>query len=246
LVAGIVARPAWHIGDAGMNKIRVVLADDCQVVRSGLGLLLGREPDIEVVGEATDSVGAVETAGRLNPDVLVLDGGMLGCDGRQPAGRLRDSHPTVQLVVLTTESDAPRIQEWLATCTCGYVGKAATSEELLNAIRAASRSRNYISSDLRAALGGQDGSAIATDATALAAITKLGTREREVLRLLAMGLSSRQIAAKMYLSTKTVNTHRRNVKQKLKIHSLADLVKFAIRAGLVSLGGPPRDQTPSA
>ena len=220
-----------------MKKIRVVLADDHQVVRSGLRLLLAEEPDIEVVGEATDGGVTMDLVDELKPDVVVMDISMPGLDGQEATRRISTNHPAVRVVVLSTYSDASYIQQLLQAGALGYVGKAAASEELLQAIRAASHGQSYLSPALRAVLGGDgDGTPhVMADRQANAAIAALGRREREVLQLLATGLSSRQIGLKLCISVKTVDTHRRNIRRKLNLHSTADLVKAAMRAGLVSL-----------
>jgi two-component system, NarL family, response regulator NreC len=208
------------------QRTRVVIAEDHQVVREGLRLLLGGEPDIEVVGEATDGAEAVRLALSLSPDVVIMDLGLMGLHGIDATARLRKSRPELPVVVLSMHDDAPTIDRALRAGARGYVIKSCGVSHVLEAIRAVRRGEVYLSAGvseyvLQAYLNSADGP---TD--------PLSEREREVLQLVAQGFTGREVARRLGLKAKTVENHRSRIMEKLNIHTTAGLVRYALKAGI--------------
>lgn len=213
--------------------IRVLLVDDHAMMREGLRALLVDAADIEVVGEAADGRTALELLGTLRPDVVVMDVGMAEMNGIEATRRIRAEHETVKVIALSTHADKRYVQHMLEAGACGYVLKIAAYEELLRAVRAASRGQTYLSPEVAGSV--VDRSTNARRAGDASAFAVLGAREREVLQLVAEGKTSAETAKQMNISIKTVETHRRNIVQKLGLHGTAELTKYAIREGLTSL-----------
>jgi DNA-binding NarL/FixJ family response regulator len=213
--------------------VRVIVADDHHLVRQGIGMLLEKADDIEVIGEAEDGLEAVELAERLTPDVVVMDVSMPRLNGVQATELIRARLPATQVVVLSMHSDETTVRQALRRGAKAYVLKRSVGEELLLAVRAASRGETYLSppiagSILRDYLTRSDGSDDLSD------FERLTPREREVLQLLAEGRTNVMIAKALVVSVKTVEKHRSSLMSKLNIHDLAGLVRFAIRNSLVS------------
>lgn len=216
-----------------MNPIRVLLVDDHQMLREGLRAILARSADIEVVGEASNGFEALDLARRLGPDIVVMDVAMPELNGVEATRDLVRTMPGIRVVALSTYSDKRYVLSMLAAGAAGYVLKQAAHQELLSAIQATRRGEKYLSPSVAGVV--VDGClhpAEPQDSTLGAA---LGPRERAVLQLLAEGLTSRQIAQKLSIAPSTVETHRRNISSKLRLHSVAELTKYAVREGLTSL-----------
>ena len=213
--------------------IRVLLVDDHHIVREGLGALLAGEPDVELVGEASNGREALALTEQLVPDVVVMDVAMPDMNGMEAARRIADSQPSVRVVALSMHADKRFVRQMLLAGASGYLRKGCTFDELVRAIRAVAAGNTYLSPEVA--------STVAEDYTrrlinaGMARPVALTPREREVLQLLAEGNQPKQIAARLNVSVKTVSTHRRNVMQKVGARSLADLVKYALREGLTSL-----------
>ena len=210
--------------------IRVLLAEDHRLVREALRDALTKESDIEVVGEAGDARTALEQAGMLAPDVIVLDIGLPDLNGMEVAARLRQAGNAAKIVALSAYSDKRFVIEMLRSGATAYVTKSAAGTELVRAIRAVAAGQSYLCAEVAGALVSEvrDG-ALAGDAP------HLGRREREVLRLVAEGLRSPAIAEQLRIAVSTVEVHRRNIMRKLGLRTVADLTKYAIREGIVSL-----------
>ena len=210
--------------------IRVLLVDDHGLMREGLRSILERESDVEVVGEAASGRAAVELARTLEPDVVIMDVAMKDSNGIEATRQLRSAQPNIKVIALSSHSDSRYVSAMLDAGACGYVLKANAYDELRRALVAAKQDKSYLSPDVTESVVGRRGERELDPSHA-----SLSPREKEVLQLLAEGLSSPQIAKRLYIATSTVESHRRSVMRKLRIHSVADLTKYAIREGLTSL-----------
>lgn len=209
-----------------MRPIRVVLADDHALVRSGMRALLEQLDGVVVVGEAADGREAVAQVARLRPHVVLMDISMPELNGLEATERLRREHPEVRTILLSMHADEAYVGRALAVGAAGYVLKSAGAVELELAIRAVARGDSFLSPAVarRVMRGGLPTSEPEPS---------LSARQREVLQLIAESNSTKQIAAKLGLSPKTVETHRANLMARLSIRDVPGLVRYAIRAGLV-------------
>jgi two-component system NarL family response regulator len=213
-----------------MNRIRVILVEDHRMVREALRDALAKVPDVQVVGEAGDAASALEQTRLLSPDVVVLDIGLPDLNGMEVAARLRDADSHVRIVVLSAYSDKRFVAEMLRSGASAYVTKSAAATELVLAIRAVVAGKGYFSAEIAGALA-----TAAHDRPSSDAAPRLARREREVLRLIADGVRSPQIAERLHIALGTVEAHRRNIMRKLGLRTVAELTKHAIREGIVSL-----------
>lgn len=218
-----------------MGKIRVLLVDDHAVLRAGLRLMLSAQPDMEVVGEASDGREAIEAAGRLSPEVILLDIGMPGMNGIDATQSLRHLLPEVRILILTMHDDEGYLRQVLRAGASGYVLKKAADTELLSAIRAVHRGEVYVYPSLTRVLVEElfDRRTRGADGDGRNDHDGLSEREREVLRLVALGHSNQEIADILILSVKTVETHKARIMDKLGLRGRAELVRYAIRKGLM-------------
>jgi two-component system response regulator NreC len=212
-------------------SIRLLLVDDHAVVRSGLKMLLENERDVEIVGEASSASEAMEAATRLKPNVILMDIGLPDLSGIDATREIKQRASDVSIVALTIHEDEEYFFKMLEAGASGYVPKRAAPEELLTAIRAAATGQVYLYPSLAKLLvrdyldGGR--------ASAEQAATDLTDREQEVLTYLAEGASNEEIASSLVISPKTVARHRENIMRKLNLHSRAELVRYAIRKGII-------------
>jgi two-component system response regulator NreC len=217
-------------------KIRVLLADDHAIVRAGLRMILAAEPDMSIVGETADGESALRMTEETHPDVVVMDISMPGMSGLDGVRRVKESVPDTQVVVLTMHEDQRYFFQALEAGASGYVIKGATPVELLTAIRAVRKGEAYFCPSLaKQMLNDYLRRADAGSEKEKDALGRLSDREKEVLKYIAEGKTGREIAAILYLSPNTVERHRANIMDKLGLHNRAELIKFAIRKGLVSL-----------
>ncbi|MGQ9572054.1 MAG: response regulator [Dehalococcoidia bacterium] len=217
-------------------KTRVLLADDHAIVRAGLRMILAAEPDMTIVGEAADSESALRMTEETHPDVVVMDISMPGMSGLEAVRRAKESVPDTQVVVLTMHEDERYFFQALEAGASGYVIKGASPAELLTAIRAVRKGQAYFCPSLaKQMLNDYLRRADAGSEKEKDALGKLSDREKEVLKYIAEGMTGREIAAILYLSPNTVERHRANIMDKLGLHNRAELIKFAIRKGLVAL-----------
>jgi two-component system NarL family response regulator len=215
--------------------IGVLLVDDHQLMREGLRSILERDDNVDVVGEAENGHAALDLARRLAPHVVVMDVAMQDSNGIEATRRIRTECPSVQVIALSSHSDSRYVNAMLDAGACGYVLKANAYEDLRRALAAAQKGTSYLCPDVTEAVVGA--SRRRADGQPATARAPLSSREREVLQLLAEGLSSPEIGKRLFVAASTVETHRRNIMRKLDIHSVADLTKYAIREGLTSLEG---------
>jgi DNA-binding NarL/FixJ family response regulator len=210
-----------------MTPLRVFLADDHAIFRDGLRALLQRHEGVEVVGEAGDGHEALAGIERTRPDVVVMDIAMPHLNGLEVTRRVRKSMPRTRVLVLSMYEDPDFVHEILDAGAAGYVLKGSAAKELLDALQVVRRGQTYLAADLA-----QHAAPSRRRASADGPLT---ARERETLQLLAEGNSHAQIAARLNISPKTVETHRRHIGAKLGIRDLAGLVKYAVRKRLVGM-----------
>jgi len=212
--------------------IRLLLIDDHAVVRTGLRMLLETEPDIEIAGEAGTAAEGMMAAAQLAPDVVLMDIGLPDRSGIEAAREIKNRAPATAVVALTIHEDEEYFFKMLEAGASGYVPKRAAPEELITAIRAAARGEVYLYPSLAKLLVKDFISQEPTGATART-LDGLTAREQEVLEQLAEGAANPEIAERLNISPKTVARHRENIMSKLNLHSRSELVKYAIRKGII-------------
>ena len=213
--------------------IRIVLADDHVVMRNGLKLLLERQPNFEVAGEAINGREAVEICEKQKPDVLVLDIAMPNLNGIEAARQITAKMPQVAIVILSMHSDESYVLRALKAGARAYLLKDSAEADLINAIRAVSEGKAFFSPAISKMLV-EDYMRRLEQRGVEDSYELLTTREREILQLLAEGKSNKEVAAMLNLSLYTVETHRGNILQKLNLHSVPELILYAVRKGVIS------------
>jgi two-component system response regulator NreC len=211
--------------EAQSPSIRLILADDHAVVRSGLRMLLDSEPGFEVVAEASDVDSAKRYVRGHHPDVLVLDLNMPGGSSLEAIPVIREESPETQIVVLTMQQEPAFARQALGAGALGYVLKEAADDELVEAVRNAAVGESYLNPRLGARMAAEPPPGPPDD---------LSEREVDVLRLIALGHTNAEIGEQLYLSVRTVETHRSHIQQKLRLSSRAELVGYALKRGLIS------------
>ena len=214
-------------------SIRILLADDHKITRQGLRSLLEKQSDMQVVAEAEDGRTAVRLTQELSPDVVIMDVSMPDLNGMEATRQIVSKSSNVKVIALSMHSDLQFVAVMLRSGAAGYLLKDCAFEELAGAIRTVVANQTYLSptisgpvvDDYRHRLSKAD----------VSDVDILTDREREVLQLMAEGKSTKQIALKLHISVKTVETHRRQIMNKLNIHTIAELTKYAIRKGLTAL-----------
>lgn len=209
------------------KKIRILLADDHRIVRQGFKLILQANDDMEVVGEAGNGREAVELAGTLRPDVVVMDVTMPELNGIEATRRIREISPYIRVVALSVHRDGVYVREVVRAGAEGYILKESGDTELISAIRAVAEGNSYLSPEVAGAVL-KDYRKHATNP-----IDLLSSREREVLQHIAEGKTNKEIATQLKLSVYTVDGHRTRIMEKLGLHSTGELVRFAVRSGIV-------------
>ncbi len=213
-----------------MAKIRVLVVDDHTIVRDGIRSLLARRKDIEVVGEASDGKQAIDQAVALHPDVVLMDIAMPGTDGLQATQQIHHSFPNMRILVLTQYENKEYVFPLLRAGASGYLVKLTRASDLIDAIRIVYTEGAYLPPGIaRQVVSGVSQS----DEEMRQPL--VSEREREVLQLIASGASSREIAEKLHISVRTVDTHRANVMGRFGVHSSAELIVCAIREGIVNV-----------
>lgn len=213
-----------------MKKIKVLLADDHALIRAGLVKLLESMPDIEVLGEANDGLQLLELAHALRPDLVLMDIAMPGLNGLETTARLLKAAPGTKVIILSMHQDEQYVRQALRVGTSGYLLKDSAPTELSLAIHAVARGDTYLSPAISRGVVSDYVTRLRNDDNQIA----LTPRQREVLQLIAEGKSSKEIAQRLDLAVKTVDTHRTLLMKQLDIHEVAGLVRYALRAGLIA------------
>jgi DNA-binding NarL/FixJ family response regulator len=216
-----------------VDTMKVLVVDDHEIVRQGIKMVLETDPDLEVVGEAASGDEAIEKVRDLGPNVVVMDIGMPGLSGFEATRRIRDSHPDVQVLALTVHDSEAYVFQMLQAGATGYVVKRAPAAEVIQAVKRAflgeavlhpSVAKLLIKDYLTRVERGEESS-----------YDTLSDREREILKLIAEGRTNKEIAEMLFLSIKTIQAHRANLMRKLGMHDRTELVKYAIRKGIIGL-----------
>ncbi len=221
-----------------LQLIRVLLADDHDILRQGLKLLLAAQPDIEVIGEARTGKEAIEQAGALQPDIIVMDISMAEMDGMEACQHIRTQHPDIQVLMLTMHESEEYFLQSLRMGAAGYIVKKAAPADLCMAVRTTAHGGAFLYPGLaraliRAYLAPQTPANLSS-ATPSTPLDVLTPREREVLVLVAEGSTNQEIANQLIISIKTVQAHRANMMEKLGLQDITQLVRFAIAHGLIT------------
>ena len=214
-------------------KVRILLADDHQIMREGLKALLAKHSSVEVIAEAENGIEALAAARREKPDVIVMDIAMPDINGIEATRQLKSEMADIKIIALSMHSDRRFVSEILKAGASAYVLKQAAFEDLEKAIKAVMLNRTFLSADILESVVKDYVSQLSS--SEYDAYRQLSDRERQVLQLLAEGNSTKETAFKLHVSVKTIETHRQNVMNKLGIRTLAGLTKFAVREGLTSL-----------
>ncbi len=215
-----------------MNSIRVMIADDHSIVRGGIKALLESQPDIEVCGEVANGKDVLESISECDPEIILMDVAMPLMDGLEATRRIAKTNPEIRVIILTQYDNKEYALSAIKAGAAGIVPKKAGPAELVSAIRTVHQGDSFIHPAMAKWVVMDYAQRPANDP-----FDSLTEREREVLRLVAEGYSNREIAGELFISVKTVLGHREKIMQKLEIHSRTDLIKYAIRKGLISVDG---------
>ena len=214
-------------------SIRILLADDHRLVREGLRSLIEGQPDMEVVAEVEDGRTAIQIARDLSPEIVVMDIGMRDLNGIDATLKIKTEFPHIKVIGLSMHSDKRFVSGMLGAGASGYLLKDSAFEELVTALHAVRSNKIYLSPSITGVVVEDYVRKISKDTEPDSSV--LTGREREVLQLLAEGNSTKEIASHLIVSVKTIETYRQHIMEKLDLHSIADLTKYAIRSGLTSL-----------
>ena len=218
-----------------MTPIRILLVDDHAVVRAGLRMLLGADPELQIVGEAENGAQALRLTDEVAPDVVLMDISMPDMNGIEATRKIKEQAPNVTVLALTMHEDDQYFFEMLAAGASGYVPKRAAPNDLISAIHAVHNGGVFLFPSVARVLVQDYVQRAARAGAAGHSFDVLTEREREVLSLIAQGLSNQEIADQLVISAKTVNRHRENIMAKLNLHSRVELVRYAIEKGLIEI-----------
>jgi len=210
-------------------EIKILLADDHKILRDGLRNLIESRVSMKVVGEAADGREAVSLSGKLHPDVVIMDVAMAGLNGVEATKQITTENPNIKIIGLSMHSNKRFILGMFKAGAFGYLMKDADSDELVKAIKTVASNRKYISQCISGTILDE------LLSPSEKAEVQLSDREREILQLIAEGKSSKEIGEILFLSSKTVDAHRKNIMDKLELYTIPDLTKYAVRTGLSSL-----------
>ncbi len=215
-----------------MKKLRIVLADDHIVMRTGLRALLERQPNLEVVGESENGRETVELAASLNPDVVVMDVGMPVLNGIEATKTIVTQRPATAVVILSMHADESYVMRALKAGARGYLLKDSAAADLISAIQAVSQNKSFFSPKVSRILA-EDYVRVLKQKGAVDSYDLLTSREREILQLLAEGKANKEVATALNISPYTVETHRSHILEKLNLHNPAELILYAVRKGII-------------
>jgi len=216
-----------------MSKIKILIADDHKILRQGIRSLLAPHSDFEVIGETADGPETLKETFKLKPDVVLMDIGMPNLNGFEATRQIKKKLPEVKVLFLTMYQDDEYVLQALQSGASGYVLKDVAVEELVTAIRAVNNEQYYLSPSISRTV--IDAYLRKTEKGEKEPSELLTAREREIVQLIAEGHTNKEIGAKLYISVKTVDAHRSHIMEKLDIHDVAQLVKYAIRKGITDL-----------
>lgn len=214
-------------------SIKILLADDHKIIRDGLRSLLENEKDMAVVAEAETGRDAIKLTRQFSPDIVVMDVNMPDLNGVDATELIMAESPAVRIIALSIHSTRRYVTRMLKAGAAGYLVKHCAYEELANAIRVVADNKPYLSTQILDTVISDYTANLSSDEKSV--FSTLTTREREILQLVAEGIRSEDIAARLFISVKTVSSHRRAIMQRLNLHSVAELTKYAIKEGLISL-----------
>jgi DNA-binding NarL/FixJ family response regulator len=220
--------------DRRSAPIRVLLVDDHRILREGVRALLAGEPGITVVGEAADGAAAISQVDRLAPDVVLMDMVMPHQSGLEATARIKELHPEVIVLIMSMHDNDEYVQQVIKAGASGYVLKGLTGDDLVQAIKAVHEGASFVDPAIAAKLVEDYVRRVRGDSPAEPE-DPLTPRELEILTLVAEGNSNHEIAVRLFLSKKTVETHRANIMRKLELHDVTELVKYALRRGIIHL-----------
>jgi DNA-binding NarL/FixJ family response regulator len=214
-------------------SIKIMIVDEHKILREGLSTLIAKQPDMEIVGEATDGREALDLADRLSPDLILMDVTMPNLNGIEATRKIKSKNPDIEIIALSLHSDRRYVLGMIDAGASGYLLKECAFEELVRAINTVMDKKKYLSPEISDILIEEY---VKKNAQGKPTIyVKLTPREREILQLISEGRNTKEIAGRLYISIKTVETHRRHIKKKLKVESIAELTKIAIKEGLTSI-----------
>lgn len=215
-----------------MKKLRILLADDHTVMRTGLRALLERQPNLEIVGETENGRDTIQLTASLRPDVVVMDVGMPVLNGIEATKRIVAEHPTTAVVILSMHADESYVMRALKAGARGYLLKDSAPADLLAAIQAVTQNKSFFSPKVSRILS-EDYVRVLKQKGAVDSYDLLTSREREILQLLAEGKANKEVASALSISPYTVETHRSHILEKLNLHNPAELILYAVRKGII-------------
>jgi len=214
-------------------SIKIIVVDEHRILREGLSTLIAKQPDMEIIGEATDGREALQLLEKLLPDLILMDVTMPNLNGIEATRKIKSKNPEIEIIALSLHSDRRYVLGMIDAGASGYLLKECAFEELVRAINTVMAKKKYLSPGISDILIEEYVKKTTQDKPTI--YSKLTPREREILQLIAEGKNTKEIARYLFISVKTVETHRRHIKKKLKVQSVAELTKIAIREGLTVL-----------
>jgi len=214
-------------------SIKIIIVDEHRILREGLSTLIAKQSDMEIIGEATDGREALQLLEKLMPDLILMDVTMPNLNGIEATRKIKSKNPEIEIIALSLHSDRRYVLGMIDAGASGYLLKECAFEELVRAINTVMAKKKYLSPGISDILIEEYVKKTTQDKPTI--YSKLTPREREILQLIAEGKNTKEIARYLFISVKTVETHRRHIKKKLKVQSVAELTKIAIREGLTVL-----------